>query len=612
MSIQGGFWQSLLRINLTDKSIRKEKIDVELFRKYVGGALLADKLLYDELSPGTDPLGPENKLVFFAGPLTGTKAICASRMGVATKSPLTGTICNSFSGGHLPVELKYAGYDMIVIEGASDQPVYISIKDDKVSIRSAEKLWGINALDTQIYLKEELNDQNYRIACIGPAGENISLISSIINEQRAMGRKGVGAVMGSKKLKAIAIRGTQTVPVANPEILQAGIAEFTKALKDSPFAYPVFSHVGSSSAVDAAQAVGVFPSRNYTDTGCQDYSAIGPEALSEYKVRRNNCYGCPLGCSQVRMAKNGKYAGIATEGPEYETLYSFGSMLGIKNPDFIFAMDRLCDELGIDSISAGVTISMAMELFEKGILTETEGLDLTWGNEDTIARLVRMMAYREGLGEIMSDGTRVFGKKIGNGAEKYAMHVKGLELPAYDPRGLKAHGLNFATAYNGADHNRGYAFQEVFGMPFPYPVERLAIKGKGILAKFNQDFCGTYDVATLCEFPTQLAMPHNAQEVVAMQLTGATGIEFTKEDVWALGERLNNLTRMFNVREGFSRKDDTLPERFMKEELKDGLSKGELITEADLNAMLDEYYEARGWDENGIPTEEKLRELGLV
>ncbi|MBW8382912.1 MAG: aldehyde ferredoxin oxidoreductase C-terminal domain-containing protein [Youngiibacter sp.] len=275
-------------------------------------------------------------------------------------------------------------------------------------------------------------------------------------------------------------------------------------------------------------------------------------------------------------------------------------------------MDRLCDELGIDSISAGVTISMAMELFEKGILTETQELDLTWGNEDTIARLVRMMAYREGLGEMLSDGTRVFAKKVGNGAEKYAMHVKGLELPAYDPRGLKAHGLNFATAYNGADHNRGYAFQEVFGMPFPYPVERLAIKGKGILAKFNQDFCGTYDVATLCEFPTQLAMPHNAQEVVAMQLTGATGIEFTKEDVWALGERLNNLTRMFNVREGFSRKDDTLPERFMKEELKDGLSKGELITEADLNAMLDEYYEARGWDENGIPTEEKLRELGLV
>jgi len=212
MSIQGGCWQSLLRVNLTDRSVRKEKIEDDVLRKYVGGALLADKLLYDELSPGIDPLGPENKLVFFAGPLTGTRAICASRMGVATKSPLTGTICNSFSGGYLPVELKYAGYDMVVIEGASDEPVYLSIKDDKVSIRSAEKLWGINALDTQIYLKEELNDQSCRIACIGPAGENISLISSIINEQRAMGRKGVGAVMGSKKLKAIAIRGTQTVP----------------------------------------------------------------------------------------------------------------------------------------------------------------------------------------------------------------------------------------------------------------------------------------------------------------------------------------------------------------------------------------------------------------
>ena len=612
MSIRGGFWQSLLRVNLTDQTIRKETISEEMFRKYVGGALLSDKLLYDELAPGIDPLGPDNKLVFFAGPLTGTKAICASRMGVATKSPLTGTICNSFSGGHLPVELKYAGYDMIVIEGISKEPVYLVIKDDKVSIRSAEKLWGINALDTQTYLKEELQDQNYRIACIGPAGENVSLLSSIINEQRAMGRKGVGAVMGSKKLKAIAVRGTQTVPVADADLLSKGIAEFAKALKDSPFAYPVFAHVGSSSAVDATQAVGVFPSRNFSDTGSEDYTAIGPEAMAEYKVRRNNCFGCPLGCSQVRMAKNGNYAGIATEGPEYETIYSFGSMLGIKDPQFIFAMDRLCDELGIDTISAGVTISMAMELHEKGLLPNPEGLDLSWGNEDTIERLVRMMSYREGFGAKLSDGTRIFGHEMGNGAEKYAMHVKGLELPAYDPRGLKAQGLNFATAYNGADHNRGYAFQEVFGMPFPYPVERLAIKGKGILTKFNQDFSGAFDVPTLCEFPTQLAMPHNAQEVVAVQLTGATGIEFTKDDVWLLGERLNNLTRMFNVREGFSRKDDTLPRRFLEEGLSGGLSKGERISAEDFNAMLDEYYEARGWDANGIPREEKLKELGLI
>ena len=612
MAIKGGFWQSLLRINLTDKTVNKETIGEEVFKKYVGGSLLADRILYDELAVGVDPLGPDNKLVFFAGPLTGTKAICASRMGVATKSPLTGTICNSFSGGHLPVELKYAGYDLIVIEGAAAEPVYISINDDKVSIRPADKFWGINALDTQIYMKEELGDQNYRIACIGPAGENLSLLASIINEQRAMGRKGVGAVMGSKKLKAIAVRGTKTVPVADPALLMAGVAEFSKALKASPFAYPVFSHVGSASAVDATQATGVFPSKNFTDTGCQDYSAIGPDALKAYKVRRNNCFGCPLGCSQVRMGRSGKYAGIATEGPEYETIYSFGSMLGIKNPEFIFAMDHLCDELGIDTISAGVTIAMAMELFELGKLPDTGGLDLSWGNEDAVASLLRMMAYKEGFGEKLSDGTRRFAEKIGAGADKYAMHVKGLELPAYDPRGLKAQGLNFATSYNGADHNRGYAFQEVFGMPFPYPVERLAIKGKGILTKFNQDFCGAYDVTTLCEFPTQLAMPHNAQEVVAMQLTGATGVEFTKEDVWTLGERLNNLTRMFNVREGFSRKDDTLPERFLQEELKDGLSKGELITQAQLDEMLDEYYIARGWDENGIPREAKLRELGLI
>ncbi|MFA9423747.1 MAG: aldehyde ferredoxin oxidoreductase family protein [Sedimentibacter sp.] len=613
MKINGGFLQSLLRINLTDGTIKKEKIEEEMFAKYVGGALLADKILYDELKPHTDALGVDNKLIFFTGPLTGTDAICASRMGVATKSPLTGTICNSFSGGYMPVEIKYAGYDIIVIEGKSDEPVYISINNDNVKIKSAKQYWGINAIDTQVYMKEELKDQNYRIACIGPAGENLSLLSVIINEQRAMGRKGVGAVMGSKNLKAIAVRGTRKVPVADSAMLKKGIDMFAQCLKESPIAYSVFSHIGSSSGLSATQASGALPIKNFSATGTDEYeSYIGGEALGEYKIRRNNCYRCPLGCAQVRMVQKGRYAGIATEGPEYETIYSFGSMLCIKDPAFIIAMDRLCDELGIDTISTGVTIAMAMELYEKGLLKDTDGLDLRWGNCEAVEQLVRKMAYREGLGGMLSDGSRKLGEKLGGDAPYYAMQIKGLELPAYDPRGLKAQGLNLATSYNGADHNRGYAFQEVFGMPIPYPVERLATKGKGILAKFNQDFCGTYDVATLCEFPTQLAMPHCAQEVVAIQLSGVSGIKFTADQVWTLGEKLNNITRMFNVREGFDRTDDTLPKRFITEAITDGLSKGETVSQQQLDEMLDEYYEARGWDKNGIPTESKLIELELI
>ncbi len=612
MEVKGGFWGNLLRINLTDKSVSTEKLSADIFKKFAGGALLADKILYDEVKPHTDPLSADNKLVFFTGALTGTDAICASRMGVATKSPLTGTICNSFSGGFMPVEIKFAGYDIIVIEGKADEPVYITIKDDSVKIGSAKKYWGLNALDTQSYIKEDLHDLNYRVMCIGPAGENLSLLSSIMNEAMAMGRKGVGAVMGSKNLKAIAVRGTKTVPVHDPALLKEGIAEFLQSLKDCPIGYPVFSNTGSSCAVDAASGIGVFPANNFSETGVSDLSGlIGPSALAKYNKTRNICYKCPLGCSQVRAVTSGKYAGISSEGPEYETLYSFGSMLGINNPEFIIAMDRLCDELGIDTISAGVTISMAMELKEKGLLDDTDGLDLSFGNEDAARVLLHKMAFKEGIGKIFSDGTKKAAEYLGGEADYYAMHVKGLELPAYDIRGLKAHGLNFATSYNGADHNRGYAFQEVFGIPIPFATERLDNEGKAELAKFNQDFCGTYDVATLCEFPTQLAMPHNAQSVTAKMLTGVSGVTFTEADMWTLGERLYNITRMFNVREGFSRKDDTLPKRLMNEPIKEGLTKGAVISQDDLDFMLGEYYKLRGWDENGVPLPEKIQELGL-
>jgi aldehyde:ferredoxin oxidoreductase len=315
------------------------------------------------------------------------------------------------------------------------------------------------------------------------------------------------------------------------------------------------------------------------------------------------------------MARTAPYTGILAEGPEYETMYSFGGETGVDNIDAIIAADRLCDELGLDTISAGVAIGFAMELFEKGILTtaDTGGLDLRFGNHEAMVTLVRMIGYREGLGDLLADGVKAAAAKIGKGSEKYAMHVKGLELPGYDVRGAKAHGLNYATAYTGADHNRGYAFQEIFGIPLPYAVDRFAVEGKGKLTKWNQDVrMVTCDCATMCAFLLDMAVPHMAINNTADLMEAVTGVSYTPDEIQKVGERLNNLAKAFNLREGFTRADDRLPERLMTEPLKDGASKGNYISKSDLEQMLNEYYAERDWDvETGIPTREKLVELGL-
>ena len=608
-----GCWGKLLRINLTNQTSSVEEIPEEIVHKFVGGAGFGIKYLYDEVPAGVDPLGEDNKLIYAVGPLTGTDMPCTSRLSITTKSPLTGCVANSLSGGHFPVELKWTGFDVVIIEGKSEKPVVVYLNDGKVTFRSAEKLWGLNTVDTQIIIKEMFN-QDVRISCIGPAGENMSLMAAIINEARAAGRKGVGAVMGSKNLKAFVVKGTEKdVPVANKELFKEGIKDVLAAYKASPLAYPVFSHVGSSCAVGAAGALGCFPDNNWQNNNeVEDWEAyLGPDGLAPNQVGNNSCYKCPVSCSQVRMAKGGKYGGISTEGPEYETLYSLGSTVGVKDANAVIAADKLCDELGIDTISAGVSIGMAMELCEKGLLEDKDGLDLKFGNDDAVHTLLRNFAYREGyIGGLFCDGTKKAAERIGNGTEYYAMQVKGLELPAYDVRGLKAHGLNFATSYTGADHNRGYAFQEVFGFPIPHPVERLAYEGKGAITVFNQDYACVYDAVTSCEFPSQF-IPESYFPIMAKAITGSTGFETTEADLWKMGARLTNLYRMYNVRNGFDRKDDTLPERLMKEGIKGGASAGEIVSEEGFKLMLDEYYQVRGWTENGIPTAETLTELGL-
>jgi len=613
---KGGYSGKILRINLSDQSVKTEDLPEKLARLFIGGAGFGIKLLYDEVKKGADPLGPENKLIFAPGPLSGTSVPCASRMAITSKSPLTGAVGMSLTGGYFPVELKFAGYDVMIIEGKSEKPVYISIKDDKVKFRSAEKVWGMKTTDTQQIIKNELNDQSTRIACIGPAGENLSKLACIINELRAAGRKGLGAVMGSKNLKAIAVRGTGSVNIASKEKLKTARDFMAKEMKESPVLYPQFAKLGTPMVVNALSDLGIFPGKNFEETGVfVPVDKIGVETQLTRNMGSEHCYGCPVGCSQLKLAQTGEYSGIMSEGPEFETMYSFGGTTGVDNIDAIIAADRISDELGIDTISAGATIAFAMELYEKGIINtdDTGGIELNFGNHKAMVDMLRLMTYKEGFGDILSDGSRIAAERIGKDTGKYAMHVKGLELPGYDVRGAKAHGLNYATSYTGADHNRGYAFQEIFGIPIPEQVDRFSVKGKGKLTKWNQDVrSATCDAPTMCAFLLDMAVPAVATKNTANLMEAVTGIEFSPEEVERVGERMNNMARLFNAREGMSREDDNLPERILTEPIKDGVSKGNYISRDDLNLMLDEYYAARGWDiKTGMPSKEKLEELGL-
>jgi len=612
----GGYAGKILRINLTDKTTKEEKLPLEIAQNFLGGAGLGIKYLFDEVKPGTDALSPDNKLIFAPGPFTGTSIPCASRMAVVAKSPLTGAVGNALTGGYFPAELKFAGWDAVIVEGKADKPTWISIKDSTVRFHDAAGLWGTMTFDCQQMIKDDLKDQNTRVICIGPAGERLSRIACIINERRAAGRKGLGAVMGSKNLKAIAVRGTGTVSIASEEKYKTARSEMLKAMKESPILYSAFANAGTPMVVDLTGALGILAARNWTATGqFVPVEQLGLDAQNTRKIGKEHCYDCPVGCSQMKLARSGPYAGILTEGPEFETIYSFGTETGVTNLDAVIAADRLADELGLDSISAGVTIGFAMELYEKGILTaaDTDGLDLTFGNDQAMITLLRMMAYREGIGDILADGTKASAAKIGKGSEKYAMHVKGLEMPAYDVRGAKAHGLNYATAYTGADHNKGYAFQEIFGIPVPWEVDRLAIEGKGKLTKWNQDVrAATCDCATMCAFMLDTALPATSTQNTSALMEAVTGLVIAPDEVQKIGERLNNLAKAFNTRVGFTKADDTFPERLMTEPLREGGSKGQLISKEDLNTMLREYYTERGWNpETGIPTRAKLVELNL-
>ncbi len=606
----GGYTGKLLRVNLTEQKLWDEPVSEELKRDWMGGRGWGVKWLWDNLKPGTDPLGPDNALVFLAGPLAGTPAQSAARWKVFFKSPLTGGYFKSSGGGRWAAELKFAGYDGIIVEGKSDKPVYLWLNEGEASLRDASYLWGLDCNDTHELIRQELHDPNIRLACIGPAGEKKVRFSGIFTDRRTAGRGGGGAVMGSKNLKAIAIRGRGKVELGDPEGFKTANQEVIEMLRNNP-GYKHFSVVGTQANVDGMQTMGILPTRNFQQGVLRGYQEVNGKAFDAMRVRKTSCYGCMIHCGSITRVSKGKYANCWSEGPEYETIWGYSALIDCNDAGLTVAADNLCDTLGLDTMSCAVTIAFAFELYEKGVLTreDCDGLELTWGNGAAALELTRKIAYREGIGDLLAEGTRIVAKRLGRESEAYAMHVKGLEFPAYDPRGAKAHGLSLMTLDIGADHNSGYAFQELFGMRYKgNKVDRLANDLKGEMTKFNQD----YNAVTECAIECGFILPYLRDfKYFGKVVATATGIPEFADDayLWKLGEKIVNLERMFNVREGFGKKDDTFPARILKETLPAGGSAGKPF---DKDLLLADYYKARGWDpETGVPTEAKLRELGL-
>jgi len=609
----------VLRINLTAKGVKTEPLNEKDARDYMGGAGLGMKLFYNEkIKPGIDPFSEENKVVMATGFLCATTCPVAARVACITKSPLSFGVTYSNVGGFFPDEFKKTGHDAVIIEGKSEKPVYVYIKDDKVSFKDAAPIWGLNTADSQHYIKEILKDQTVRPFVIGPAGENLVRYGSIIAEKRASGRKGVGAVFGSKNLKGIVVKGSKSVKYADEKGFQEVVKKIAKAFQDSPTLYPKFGNFGTAGNVENCIAKGQMPGPNFIDPADEKYLSIGAQKNIEYRARRYACYLCPIRCGQVRVVKSGKYAGWATEGPEFETLFSLGSGIGVTDPCFIIAADRVCDDLGMDTVSAGVCIGFAMELYEKGILTkdDCDGFDLKFGNDDAAFKLLYKIAYRDGFGDLLAEGVRRATKRIGKDSEKYAMHVKGLEPPGYDPRTCKSMGLNYMTSYTGADHSRGYPPQEIFGAhhKVPWEVDPYSWDRKAELTIYNQDVGGACkDCSMFCTFAYRNALiPANLHIKYFTELwKTATGFDVTEEDIPKVGQRYNNLAHALLLKEGFTRKDDYLPERLMTEPHKIGPGKGQVMDRENCEKLLDEFYTLRGWDKNGIPKREKLVELGM-
>ena len=613
-----GFMGKLLRVNLTTGTIAQEAIPEEKMRKFLGGVGIATSYLYEEVPAGVDPLGPQNKLIFMTGPLTGTTSASAARYSVAAKSPLTGIWGHGNSGGNFGPMLKRSGYDGIIIEGVSATPVYLEIMDGKAALKDATHLWGKKVYETEEIIQQGAT-QKPILASIGPGGENLVRYAAIMNNShRAAGRCGLGAVMGSKKLKAVVCSGRARIELHDPEAFKQVSKKQIEYLNESVLKVG-FEAFGTNLVADMVNARGGYPTRNWQRGVFEQIEEMNGQAMTDkVLVKELSCFGCPIACGRGTAIKEGKWAGKSGEGPEYETANMFGACCGISDMNAVTMANYLCNEYGLDTISTGSSIAFAMECFEKGIITKemTGGRDILFGDSDIIVELVEKIAKREGIGDLLAEGTKVMAERLGAGSSVFAMNVKGLELPAYDPRAAKICGLGFVTANRGGDHITGFIEAPTFIDAPILIVDESSIEDplnpKPEEAKIlmdMEDALTSLDALGGCKFMGALLKP---EDLVGLIQCATGWKEFTVKDFRDCGERIYNLVRVYCNREGIRRKDDALPERLTKEPLPDGPAEGMTIDTETLEMLKDAYYRYRGWNLNdGVPSVAKLQELGL-
>jgi aldehyde:ferredoxin oxidoreductase len=594
-----GYVGKILRIDLTKGSISTEPLDFEIAKKFIGGRGLGTYYMSREVNPKIDAFSPENKLIIATGPLTGTPTPTGGRYMVVTKSPLTGTIASSNSGGYWGPELKFAGYDMVILEGKSEKPVYIMIEDDKVEIRNAGHLWGKLVSETTKALKEE-SPAKSRIMTIGPAGEKLSNIASIMNDyDRAAGRSGVGAVMGYKNLKAIVVRGSKKVSLSDALSLKEIVKSCNRKIKENGVTGQGLPTYGTAVLVNIINENGVFPTNNFQTSQFAQAEELSGETLAEkYLVKKDPCYRCPIACGRYCKVDD-----IEGGGPEYETVWAFGGDCGVSDMGSVIKANFWCNEMGLDTISAGATIAAAMELYQKGFIKDEDldGVSLQFGNADAVVEWTKRMGTRTGLGDRMAEGSYRLAESYG--VPELSMTVKKQELPAYDPRGIQGQAVQYATSNRGGCHVRGYMISpEILGLP--EKLDRLTIEGKAGWAKIFQDLTALIDSSGLCLF-TSFAM--GAGDYADM-LNAVLGTEWTAEDILQSGERIWNLERVFNLNAGIDPSQDTLPKRLLEDPIPGGPSEGHV---ARLSELLPEYYKLRGWGTEGIPQKETLTALSL-
>jgi aldehyde:ferredoxin oxidoreductase len=607
-----GYAGKLLRVNLSAGKAETQALDRRDMMDVAGGRGFGIRQLYDGVNPHIDPLGEENKLLFLTGILTGTAVVAGSRWLACALSPLTGIYGKSCAGGDFGAWLKFAGYDFVVVEGRADRPVYLHVTPEGCEIRDASALWGKKTGETQALLRE-YHGASTRAACIGPAGENLVRYAAIVTGTRTASRCGMGTVMGSKGLKAIAVSAKRSLNLHDPEGLRQLVKEQVALINANPV-YLDHKKLGTTEGSMTRNALGIYPTKNFRYGQMAHHERLSHIEYGKLRTGEFGCYACSARCGKVHAVPQGRpYSGASSEGPEYESYWSFSGPMDSSSIEATIAADQLCDELGMDTISAGGSIGFAYELFEKGLLTtsDTDGLDLTYGNHGTMVALIEKIARREGLGDILAEGTVRAARLIGKGTEVFAMAVKGLELPGYEPRGVKATGFGYATSSIGGSHGNGsLAFQE-WGMPVPRAVDRFTEEDKADIVIFNQNGSALGEVGIVCAFARSWGDWY--RRLYPAMLKAATGIE-EFGDMRYLGmvsERIVALERAFNVRQGVRRKQDTLPVRFLSEPLHTGTAPGEGQMVRGLEAFLDDYYRLRGWTSDGIPSPERLRQLGL-